>query len=124
MSVSNPMLEGGTRSGRPIIRPVIIKKYIDKASPPIAIVLLNGNIIPEAILTVSKAGQDSIDYAQIKMWDVQVVNLSTENDPTGLLESVALSFSKVCYGYTPQKIDGSPDATIERCWDIAANSEI
>jgi type VI secretion system secreted protein Hcp len=108
----------------PIVRPLIVTKYIDKASPFLTLAVLNGQFIQEAILIVRQAELGSIDYLKITMSNVQVANVSpggTSGDDR-ILESVALAFSSVCYAYTPQKQDGSGDAEIERCFDIENNA--
>ena len=114
---------GGTSMEKAIVRPVIITKSIDKSSPLIALTLLKGSAIASAILSVRRAGDDPIDYARIKMWDVRILNLSSENDGTTIVESVALGFSRICYEYTIQNADGTPGGMIEKCWDLAANAE-
>ena len=123
MSAPHTVAGGGT--WKAIVRPVIVTKYVDLASPHIALALFNKPSIATATLTVMKAGIDAVEFLRIKMWNVQILNQSTANsqgDDT-VLESVALGFDRVCYEYTPQNEDGSPEATIEKCWDIAANQE-
>jgi type VI secretion system secreted protein Hcp len=124
--ISNPNDALSTYGGGaypPVINPLIMTKYIDEASPYFAIILLNNSIIDEAILTVRKAGKDAVDYLKVKMWAVRVVDLT--NGGSGgedrLVETVAFVFSRVCYEYTPQKDDGTANASIEKCWDIALN---
>jgi len=116
---------GGGGAGRAIVRPLIVTKWVDKASPLIFLALLNGSHVPEATLVFRKAGGQPLEYLKIKMYNVQFVNISPDGSSGAdrLTESVALSFSRVCYEYTPQKADGSADATIEKCWDIEQNTE-
>ena len=122
MSATGASHSGGSRA---IVRPLIVTKYVDKASPLIFLALLNGSHVPEATLVFRKAGARSLEYLKIKMYNVQFVNISHSgaSGEDRLTESVALFFSKVCYEYTPQKVDGSADAPIERCWDIEQNTE-
>jgi len=120
-AISNEVQNGS--AGRAIVSPLIVTKYIDKASPLLALKVLTGEIIEEAILVVLKAGEDPLEYLKITMTNVWIVNLS--NGGSGgedrLIESVTIAFSKVCYEYTPQKEDGSGGDPIEICWDIAAD---
>ena len=122
MSATGSSHSGGSRA---IVRPLIVTKWVDIASPLIFLALLNGSHVPDATLVFRKAGDQPLEYLKIKMYNVQFVNIS----PSGasgedrLTESVALSFSRVCYEYTPQKVDGSADAAIEKCWDIEQNTE-
>lgn len=124
-ATSSMHVGGGGGVSTTIIRPVIITKYIDKASPHMALALLNGNHISSGVLTVRKSGVNPVDYAQIKMWNVQFVNVSPTYDSgdSRVIESVAMTFSKVCYAYTPLKEDGTGDAIIERCFNIETNME-
>jgi type VI secretion system secreted protein Hcp len=117
---------GGRTAARAIVEPLVVRKLIDKASPVLILAALNGNTIPEAILYVRKAGEDAIDYIKITMSNVQISNVTNGGDSNMYLptEDVKLVFSEVCYIYTPQKNDGSPDLEIETCWDVARNRPI
>ena len=124
--ISNPNDALSTYGGGaypPVINPLILTKYTDKASPQFAIILLNNSSIDEAVLTVRKAGKEALDYLKIKMWEVRVIDLTSgvSGGEDRVAETVALDFSRVCYEYTPQKDDGTADASIEKCWDISAN---
>ena len=108
-----------------IVRPLIIVKEIDKASPLISIALLNGSIFADADLAINASYTDSgrVEYLRIRMWNLKFVNVSTANvtDDTVPTESVAMAFSKVCYKYTEVDDKGQSKGVIERCWDIAGN---
>lgn len=125
MSATNYAMHAGGYGGvdKAIVRPVIINKLIDKASPLISISLLKGISIPEAVLRTRKSGADPFDFARITMKPVRIVHQSVESDGTVIYEKVALSFGSICYQYTPQKADGTPDAIVERCWSLEANQE-
>jgi type VI secretion system secreted protein Hcp len=114
---------GGGGAGIAIVRPLIVEKYIDKASPRFFIRLLNGQHITEAILAFKKGSAPPYEVLRIKMTNVLIANISSAESGGQAAEAVALAFSKVCYTYTPLKLDGTPDATIEECWDIEANME-
>lgn len=124
MSSSSTMhVGGGGGVGEVIIRPVIIFKRIDKASPLISLSLLKGSIIPEAILTIRKAGDQPLNYARITMKPVWITHLSIDGEGTTVYEKVALAFGSICYQYTPQNADGSLAPPIEKCWNLEANTE-
>jgi type VI secretion system secreted protein Hcp len=114
---------GGGGSVKGMVRPVIVTKYIDKASPELIIKLMNGQHIPEAVLAFQEQGENPYEVLRITMSSVSIANISSGESGGQVAESLALVFSKVCYAYTPQKADGSPDATIERCWNIEKNIE-
>lgn len=117
---------GAWTDARTIAEPLVVIKYIDKASPFLILAALNGNIIQEAILYVKKSGRDSFDYIKITMSNVQVSNVSNDCDMNmdRPIEEVNLVFSEVCYAYTPQQDGGSPDAEIVTCWDVEGNRQI
>jgi type VI secretion system secreted protein Hcp len=118
-------LDGTTRtSGRSIIRPLLVKKYVDKASPKIAMALLQGAVIPQAILAVRKAGDSFQEYLVITMDNVIVTHHANETGPDRELETVALSFSKLCYKYTEFDGEGSAMGNIEECWDIETSQPL
>jgi len=124
MSSSSTMhVGGGGGVGEVIIRPMIIIKKIDKSSPLIALSLLKGSAIQEAILTIRKAGDPSLDYARIIMKNVWITHQSVDGEGTMVYEKVALAFASICYQYTPQNADGTLAPAIEKCWNLEANTE-
>jgi type VI secretion system secreted protein Hcp len=109
-----------------IVRPLIIVKAIDKASPLISFALLNGSIFADADLVVTASYTDAgrVEYLRIRMWNLKFVNVSPTGDAGAdgpPIESVAMAFSKVCYKYTKLGPTGQNLGTIEKCWDIAGN---
>ena len=119
-SISNT---GGGRVGKPHVGPIIVTKYIDKASPFLNLCVLNGRHLKQVDLILRRSGESALEYLHIKMSDVQVINVShggMANDYR-FTESVSFEFDKVCYSYTPQKDDGSGDAEIIKCFDILRN---
>lgn len=115
----------GTRVERAIVRPLIVTKYIDKASPHLSMDLLTGEMKPQAILVGRRQGIEPFEYLRITMEPVYIVNVSPGGSAADerFTESVALAFGKVCYRYTPQKADGTADAAIERCFNLEQNVE-
>ena len=117
----------GSGASAAIVRPLIVIKYIDKASPHIALSVLREEAIKDAELVLRKPGA-SYDHFRIEMKDVKIANVapggSLSDDRT--IESVALVFSRICYVYIPESISnpGAPDAEISRCFDIEQNAEI
>ena len=102
-----------------------LTKYVDKASTNLMRACCNGEHIPEATLTVRKAGKDALDYLKIKMSPVLVTSLSTggSGGEDRLTENVTLNFAKMEVAYTPQKEDGTGDAEITLNWNIEKNIE-
>jgi type VI secretion system secreted protein Hcp len=83
----------------------------------------SGKHFPDALLIVRKAGDKPIEYLKIKMTEVLITSVTTggSGGEDRLTENVTLNFAKVKVEYTPQKDDGSADATLNMGWDIAAN---
>ena len=126
--ISNPNANStGSGSGAAIVRPLIVIKYIDKASPAIALSVLLGEAILKAELELRKPGT-FYEHFKITMYDVKIANVapsgSLNDDRT--IESVALVFSRICYVYIPESISnpGDPGGEIKRCFDIEQNAEI
>ncbi|MEA1900608.1 MAG: type VI secretion system tube protein Hcp [Thermodesulfobacteriota bacterium] len=126
--ISNPNANSrGSGSGAAIVRPLIVTKYIDKASPAIALSVLLGKAIQDAKLVLKKPGT-SYEHFRIEMTDVLIANVAPSGNlgDDRTIESVALVFSRICYVYIPENISnpGAPGAEIRRCFDIEKNAEI
>jgi type VI secretion system secreted protein Hcp len=124
MSQTPPDFGGGGGAGRPLIRALSITKYIDASSAPIYMNLLTGKFIPEATLTVRKAGADPLEFIKIDMKDVLV----TSTNPGGsggedrLSENISLNFREVCITYTEQSPQGGAGNEYQTCWNVETNS--
>jgi len=104
------------------VGPIIVIKYIDRASPILNYRLVTGYPFEEATLNFSKTGE-YFEFLEIKMYNVRISKVShggMAND-FRFTESVSLVFDKVCYSYTPQRPDGSGDATIKRCFNTSGD---
>ena len=114
---------GGAGAGKVNVQDISCTKYIDKTSPDLMLAACNGKHFPDALLIVRKAGEKPVEYLKIKMTDVLITSISTggSGGEDRLTENVSLNFAKFKLDYTPQKQDGSADATVSMGWDIAAN---
>lgn len=122
--VSNNTPFGGSHLGENIVRPLIIQKYIDKASPLLTLTALTGTMIDSAILHGVQETGDRHTRLQITMSNVLVSNVA----PAGAagipgVESLALRFELICYRYTPIDSTGAPGESIERCFNVLTNEE-
>jgi len=114
---------GSGRAGRPDVGPIIVTKYIDKASPFLNLNVLTGTVLRRATLVLESEGERTIPYLKIDMTDVRISKVShggMSND-FRFIESVSLEFDRVCYTYTPTRPDGNLDAEIRKCFDISRN---
>ena len=114
---------GGT--GKATFNDFNFTHHVDKASPLLMRACATGEHIPEATITVRKAGKGQQEYLVIKMTDVLVTSVSTSISAEGdaAAEGVALAFAKVDLEYKPQKPDGSLDVGIHFKYDLKANKE-
>jgi type VI secretion system secreted protein Hcp len=98
---------------------------MDRASPNLAKYCLTGKHIPEARLTVRKAGGSPLEYLKIIMTDVIVsmVRASGKNVGERIDETVSLAFSRVSQEYVVQNAQGGSGGTVTGSFDIKANKE-
>lgn len=117
---------GGGGAGKVNVQDLSVTKYVDKASVNLMMACSNGKHYPEALLTVRKAGETPVEYIKILMKHVIVTSVNTggSGGEDRLTENVTLNFKTVKTEYTPQKDDGSADATVNYGWDIAANKKL
>ncbi len=115
----------GGGSGEADVQDLLISKLIDKSSPVLFLYSATGKPIPEAVLTVRKAGGDAIDYLVVTLTDVIISRVSTGGaaEDDRVKEQVGLNFAKISIQYKAQKPDGSADAVIQKTFDIEANAE-
>jgi len=118
---------GGTGSGtgKVQIQDLTITHYVDTASTDLLKFLTTGKHIDEGLLTVRKAGGTHLEYLKLKMTQVMVTHISNGGGAgqDRVTENVTLNFRKFTQTYTPQDEKGSPKASSEFTWDIAAASE-
>jgi type VI secretion system secreted protein Hcp len=121
--VSNPG-PTGSRDSTAIIRPLIISKEFDKASPKILDRLLRGVIIPlveiEVTATFGVGGRAT--YIRIEMRNARITNrsgIASGNDEAGPPEeTVAIVFEEIKYTYTEYDDEGNPAGNVEFTWKV------
>jgi len=114
----------GGGAGKVNVQDISLTKYVDKASHILQGACCKGTHFGEALLTVRKAGDKPLEYIKVTMTDVLITAVSSggSGGEDRLTENVTLNFAKFKYEYTPQKPDGSGDATVDFTFDIAANA--
>ena len=112
---------GGTRKAS--FNDFTFTHHIDKATPLLMKACAEGTHIPEATITVRKAGKGQQEYLVIKMTDVLIMSvaMSVAEGALDTAESVTLQFAKVDLEYKPQMADGSLDVGLHFTYDIKAN---
>jgi type VI secretion system secreted protein Hcp len=118
-------LAGGGGAGKVNMQDISFTKYVDKSTSNIMLKCCNGKHYPEAKLICRKAGETPVEYLKITMTDVLISSYQTggSGGEDRVTENVTMNFAKVKVDYTPQKADGSADATITYGWDVKANVE-
>ncbi|WP_372623336.1 Hcp family type VI secretion system effector [Falsiroseomonas sp.] len=126
MSQAGSFLAGtgaGSGTGKVQVRDLSFAKYVDKASTNLMLFCCNGKHVPEAVLTVRKAGESPVEYLKITMSDcfISSVDAGGAGEQDRLMETVAINFGKVKVEYTPQKADGTADAPTTLTWNVKEN---
>jgi type VI secretion system secreted protein Hcp len=114
---------GGGGAGKVNVQDISFTKYIDKSTPDLMLHVSNGGTIPEAQLTIRKAGDKPTEYLVITMKKVLVTSYSTggSGGEDKLTENISLNFEEVKVTYTELKADGTEEKH-EYSWNFAQNT--
>ena|SRR5271165_794927 len=114
----------GAGSGKVHVQDLTFTKWVDTATPQLALACCSGKHFKDAVLVVRKAGNKPVEYIKIKMDVVLISAISTGGSGAEdrLTENVTLNFSKVSLDYVPQDDKGAPGTAVPMTWDIAANT--
>ena len=114
---------GGGGAGKANFQDLTFTHHVDKATPLLLKACATGQHIPDATITVRKAGKGQQEYLIIKMTDVLDHERRHERrcEDAATAENVSLQFAKVDLEYKPQKADGSLDVGLHFKYDIKAN---
>jgi type VI secretion system secreted protein Hcp len=113
-------LAGGGGAGMVDVQDLTFTKYTDKSSSELLKACHQSTPIKKAVLTVRNAGgKNPVEFLKITLSDLLVSSVSFgasggDDRPT---ESVTLNFTKIEYGYTDQKIDGTPGSNFGFTYD-------
>jgi type VI secretion system secreted protein Hcp len=114
---------GGGGAGKASFHDFNFTHHIDKASPLLMKSCATGVHIPEATITVRKAGKGQQEYLVIKMNDVLItsVAMSVGGAEPITAENVTLQAARVDLEYSAQKADGSLEPGLHFKYDVKAN---
>jgi type VI secretion system secreted protein Hcp len=115
---------GGQGAGKVNVQDLSLTKYIDKSSAGLQLDCCTGKHIPEATLTVRKAGDKPLEYLVIKLTNLIVTSVSTggSGGEDRLTENVTLNFEKVNVVYQAQKPDGTGEKGGEYTYNMGENA--
>lgn len=123
---SNMHSGSGGGAGKSTIGDLYFDHFIDKSSPSLLQYSLSGKPIPEAVLTVRKAGGSPLEYQIITLQEVIITRVALicyDNMPAPL-EKVAIAFSRVKMDYVLQNAEGKTAGTVSMGYHIKANTMI
>jgi type VI secretion system secreted protein Hcp len=115
---------GGAGSGKVNMQDFSFTMKTCKASPNLALACATGEHIPEATLTVRKAGKEQQDFLIVKFTDLLVSSFQISSSAGEELpvESISLNFGKIEVSYSPQKADGTLDAAVKMSYNVQENA--
>jgi type VI secretion system secreted protein Hcp len=122
---SNMHQGSGGGAGKATVKDLQFVHNVDRSSPNLMKFCLTGKHIPEAKLTVRKAGGNPLEYLKITMTDVVITNVqpSGSSSDESLKETVSLSFAKIKQEYTVQNQQGGSGGAVTAGFDIKLNKE-
>lgn len=91
----------------------------DKASPVLAKKCAQGVHFPTVTVTARKAGEGQKDFLKITMKEVFITSVQPSGSSGGdVMESVAVSYGAVEFGYKPQDEKGGLGGEVKFGWDV------
>src|SRR5437868_11908490 len=116
----------GGGAGKATVDDLEFDHYVDRSSPNLMKYCLTGKHVPEAKLTVRKAGGNPLEYLKFTFTDVIITSVApkgSNSEEARVRETVRLSFSKVKQEYAVQNAQGGSAGAITAGYDIKGNKE-
>jgi type VI secretion system secreted protein Hcp len=116
----------GGGAGKATVDDLEFVHFVDRSSPNLMKYCLTGKHVPEALLTVRKAGGSPLEYLKLTLTDVIVTSVNpagTNADEMRVKETVRLSFSKIKQEYAVQNAQGGSGGAVTASYDIKGNKE-
>jgi type VI secretion system secreted protein Hcp len=117
---------GGGGSGKVSMNDFSFAMTMNKATPKLMLACATGQHIKNAILICRKAGTEQQEYLKITFTDLLVSSYQTggSQGQEVPIDSISLNFSKIEFGYKPQKEDGTLDAEVKAGYDLKLNKKV
>lgn len=112
---------GGGGAGKVSMMDFSFTMKVNNASPLLVLACATGEHFPKAMLTCRKAGKEQQEYLKIKFTDLLVTSYTTGGSQGGdeiPTDSISLNYTKMEYGYAPQKPDGTLDGMVWKGYDL------
>jgi type VI secretion system secreted protein Hcp len=113
--VSGPIAGDAKKTSQPACaQPLSVSKFVDKATPPLMTSIALNTTVPNAKLTVRKAGATPFEFLVVDLAGVTVKASSDSGSISEdrMSENLTLGFTSATITYTPQKLDGSADTPV------------
>jgi type VI secretion system secreted protein Hcp len=116
---------GGMGAGKVEHKDLVIRKFVDRASPVLYQFCCGGDHIKSADLTVRKAGGEALDYLVIHLEDLIITSFVLGGEPKNdqVEETIRINFTRASISYTPQGGTGAGGGNVVGGWDVKANSK-
>lgn len=113
----------GGGAGKSSVEDLCFVHRFDKASTGLLQYCLSGKHIPEAVLTVRKAGGSPLEYMRIILQEIIISGVESVGSYSVScpFEKIGLAFSRVRMEYILQNAGGGPAGTVAMGYDIKAN---
>lgn len=116
---------GGIGEGRVSMRNLQFAMRVNKASPHLMLACAIGKLIPTAVLTCRRAGDQQQDFLLIRLSNVLVSSFETTGQQQSpLMDSASLSFAKIEIEYRELSPTGAMATPIKVGWDVVANKPV
>jgi type VI secretion system secreted protein Hcp len=92
---------GGAGGGKVSFHDISITKHTDKSSPTLMKFCANGKHIPNATISMRKAGGTQQEYLVIKLQDVLVSSYRTSGAGAGMTETFTMNAANATIQYPP-----------------------
>ena len=113
---------GGGGGGKTNMQDFHFTMKTNKASPKLMEACANGTAVTTATFVSLKAGGKSpVVSIKVVMTDLLISSYQTggqSGDDDIPSDQISLNFAKVAFTHTPQKKDGSSDASVDGGWDL------
>lgn len=118
---------GGASAERADFREFSFEKYLDKATPKLALACADGSHINQIKVEICRAGTDKVKYMEFIMTDciISAVDIDGDGGDAFPSESVSINYGKIEWVYTQQKRAGGFSAgNVATGWDLKRNAKV